>query len=253
MQFDRPLLEARLARRYKRFFADVELKDGTVVVSHCPNPGSMKNCRPDGARVWVSRNDDPRRKLRYTWELVEVERTLVCVNTARPNTVVAEALAAGHIPELAGYDSVRPEVAFGERSRVDFLLERDGDGGNNGEGEGESEGEGERERCWVEVKSVTLGLGHGISAFPDSVTARGTRHLRELMAMAAGGDRAVLLFCAGRADTRLVRPADDIDPVYGQTLREAAAAGVEILAYRCDISPTSITLANRVPVDLAAA
>lgn len=240
MQFDRPLLEARLARRYKRFFADVELEDGTVVVSHCPNPGSMKNCRPDGARVWVSRNDDPRRKLRYTWELVEVERTLVCVNTARPNTVVAEALAAGRIPELSGYDSVRPEVAYGERSRVDFLLERKGDGGNEGEGD----------RCWVEVKSVTLGIGRGISAFPDSVTARGTRHLRELMAMAAAGDRAVLLFCAGRADTRVVRPADDIDPLYGQTLREAASAGVEILAYRCDISPEGITLANRVPVDL---
>jgi sugar fermentation stimulation protein A len=233
MQFDRPLLEGQLARRYKRFFADVKLRNGQVVVSHCPNPGSMKNCRPDGARVWVSRNDDPRRKLRYTWELVEVERTLVCVNTARPNSVIAEALSAGRIPELAGYDSIRPEVAYGERSRVDFLLEA-----------------GDR-RCWVEVKSVTLGLGRGISAFPDSVTARGTRHLRELMAVAAAGDRAVLLFCAGRADTRVVRPADDIDPLYGQTLRQAAAAGVEILAYRCDISPEGISLANRVPVDLA--
>lgn len=236
MQFDTPLLEAQLVDRYKRFFADVKLENGEVVVSHCPNPGSMKNCRPEGARVWVSRNDDPRRKLRYTWELVEVDRTMICVNTARPNAVVAEALAAGRIPELAGYDRVRPEVRYGEASRIDFLLESTSERGT--------------ERCYVEVKSVTLGLGDGISAFPDSVTARGTRHLRELMQVAAAGHRAVMLFCAGRADTRRVCPADDIDPVYGRTLREAAAAGVELLAYRCDITPAGIWLRNRVDIDL---
>jgi sugar fermentation stimulation protein A len=233
MQFECDLLAGRLIDRYKRFFADVRLEGGEVVVTHCPNPGSMKNCRPADARVWVRRNDNPRRTLRYTWELVEVEDTFVCVNTSRNNLVVAEALAAGAIAELRGYDRVRSEVRYGERSRVDFLLSR-GD-----------------QHCYVEVKGVTLGVGQGVSAFPDSVTARGTRHLRELMAMVAAGHRAALLFCAARADTQQIRPADDIDPVYGETLRAAAAAGVEILGYRCDVSPAGIWLRSRVPVELA--
>ena len=227
------LVEGRLVDRYKRFFADVRLPDGRVVVTHCANPGSMRNCRPDGARVWVSESDDPRRKLRYTWELVEVDGTLVCVNTAFGNRVVAEALAADGIAELRGYQRVRREVKCGERSRVDFVL----DGGAS-------------PACWLEVKSVTLGVGDRVSAFPDSVTARGARHLRELAARARAGDRAVLLFCAKRADTRRVRPADEIDPAYGEALREAAAGGVEIYAYRCDVTTAGVWLSERVPVDL---
>jgi len=231
VQFGTPLLEGRLVDRYKRFFADVRLRNGHVVVSHCANPGSMRNCRPDGARVWISRSDDPRRKLRYTWELVEVEGALVCVNTAHANRVVAEAIEAGGVPELAGYDELRREVPVGD-SRLDLMLSR-GD-----------------ERCYVEVKSVTLGVGGGVSAFPDSVTARGARHLRELMALAGAGHRAVMLFSCGRSDTRAMRPADEIDPVYGATLREAAAAGVELLAYRCDIDTEGVWLRERVPVEL---
>ena len=232
MEFAGPLVEGRLVDRYKRFFADVELAGGEVVVSHCANPGSMRGCRPDGARVWVSQSDDPRRKLRYTWELVEVDGAMVCVNTNHANRVVAEAIEAGVVSELAGYDELRREVKLGD-SRLDLLLTR-GD-----------------ERCFVEVKSVTLGVGGGVSAFPDSVTARGARHLRELMAVAAAGERAVMLFCCGRDDTRVMRPADEIDPTYGRTLREAAAAGVELLAYRCAIDPSGMWLRERVPIELS--
>lgn len=227
-----PLTEGRLVRRYKRFLADVELAGGEVVVAHCPNPGSMKTCAPDGARVWLSRSDDPRRKLAYTWELVEAFGALVCVHTGRANDLVAEALAAGVVPELSGYETVRREVRCGTKSRIDFCLE-DGD-----------------RRCYVEVKNVTLDAGGGTSAFPDAVTARGTRHLAELEALVAGGDRAALLFCSTRADTERVRPADEIDPTYGQALRRAHAAGVEILAYRCEVSTAELRVAGRVPVDL---
>ena len=233
MEFDTPLTEARLISRYKRFLADIELPGGRVITAHCPNPGSMRTCAPDDARVWVWRSDNPRRKLQYTWELVEADGGMVVVNTARGNQVVAEALANQLIPELAGYDEVRREVAYGQRSRVDFLLTR-----------------GE-ELCYVEVKSVTLNAGGNVSAFPDSVTTRGTRHLQELMAMVDEGHRAVLLFCVGRDPTERVRPADEIDPTYGRTLRSAQAKGVEILAYKCAVTPRAITLGTRVPVDLA--
>lgn len=233
MEYAAPLLEGRLVSRYKRFFADVELPDGEVVVTHCPNPGSMRTCAPDRARVWISKSNNPKRKLAYTWELVEAFGGMVVVNTNLANRVVAEALDAGVIAELADYDEIKPEVRYGDSSRVDFLLTR-GD-----------------ERCWLEVKSVTLHAGGAVSAFPDSVTARGTRHLHELMNMVRTGDRAVMLFCVSRDPTEVVRPADDIDPVYGETLREAVAAGVELLAYRCDVSPTNVELLERIPVDLS--
>jgi sugar fermentation stimulation protein A len=236
MEFCPPLIEARLVRRYKRFLADIELASGQVILAHCPNPGAMRTCAPDRARVWVWKTANPKRKLAYTWELVEAEGALVCVNTARANSVIAEAIAAAAIPELAGYASLRPEVAVGQ-SRIDFQLA------------------GHRERagvCFVEVKNVTLHLGDRVGAFPDSVTTRGTRHLRELMAIAAGGDRAVLMFCVGRDPTDKVVPAAHIDPVYAETLREAAGSGVEVLAYACAISEREIRLAGRVPVDLDA-
>lgn len=233
MDFEQPLVEGRLVRRYKRFLADVTLPGGEEVVAHCANPGSMRTCMTEGGRVWLSKSDDPRRKLAYSWELAEVDGAMVCVNTAHANRVVAEALAAGVIAELRGFERVRPEVRYGERSRVDFLLET-----------------GDR-KCYVEVKSVTLRGGAGVGAFPDSVTARGTRHLEELMAMVAAGHRAVMLFCCNRSDARAMRPADEIDAAYGRTLRRAAAAGVELLAYRCDLSPRGIWMRERVPVDLA--
>lgn len=233
MRFDSQLTEGRLIRRYKRFLADIELPGGDVVVTHCPNPGSMITCAPDRARVWISKSNNPKRKLAYTWELVESAGAMVCVNTSRANDIVAEAIDAGIIEELTGYDTLRREVKYGENSRVDIVLERDDD-----------------DRCFVEVKSVTLSFGNRVSAFPDSVTVRGTKHLRELVRVVEGGDRAVLFFCCNRDDTEVVRPADDIDPVYGRTLRAAKAAGVELIAYRCDVSPTNIEMRERVPIEL---
>jgi len=227
-----PLIEGRLVDRYKRFLADVRLDDGRIVVAHCANPGSMRHCRPDDARVWLSRSNNPKRKLEYTWELVEVEDAVVCVNTAMANRVVDEALAANVVVELDGYETVRREVRFGDRSRVDFVLERPG------------------QRCFVEVKSATMGVGGGVTAFPDSVTERGARHLRELSTVVAEGHRGVLLFCAGRSDTKAVRPADEIDPAYGRALREARDAGVEVLAYACDIDTTGMWMRRSVPVEL---
>ena len=234
MRFEPPLVEGRLIRRYKRFLADVELHGGERVVVHCPNPGSMRTCMVEGGRVWLSRSDNPKRRLAHTWELAEVDGALVCVNTTRANELVAEALAAESIAELAGYTRVTREVRFGEHSRVDFVLERDA------------------LTCHVEVKSVTLDASSGVAAFPDSVSARGTRHLEELARLARAGRRAVLLFVGNRSDVRAVRPADEIDPLYGHTLRVAQAAGVEILAYASRLEPTGIRLHERVPVLLPA-
>jgi sugar fermentation stimulation protein A len=230
MLYERPLLEGRLLRRYKRFLSDIELPGVGEVVAHCPNPGSMATCAPEGARVWISESDRKSRKLRYTWELVEADDAMVMVHTGRANGIVAEGIEAGVVAELRGYDRMHREVKYGERSRVDFLLER-GDA-----------------RCFVEVKSATLGLGDRISAFPDAITARGKRHLEELIRVVEGGDRAMLLFCCNRDPSREVRPADHIDPAYGEALRRAADAGVEILAYRCDVSPDGVWLRARIPV-----
>jgi sugar fermentation stimulation protein A len=235
MVFERPLVEGRLRRRYKRFLADIELPEQGVVVAHCPNPGSMATCADEGGRVWVSESDNPGRKLRYTWELAEVGEAMVMIHTGRANAIAVEGIEAGVINELQGYERLRREVRCGERSRIDVLLER-GD-----------------ERCYVEIKSVTLGLGDQISAFPDAVTARGKRHLEELIRVVEAGDRGVLLFCCGRDPSREVRPADHIDPAYGQALRRAIAAGVEVLAYRCDVSPAGVWLRERLPLVISPA
>ncbi len=233
MQIVQPLLEGVFLKRYKRFFADVERPDGSVITAHCPNSGSMKGCAVPGARAWISDSQNPKRKLQHTLEILEIDGVKLCVNTQRPNALVEEAIRAGRIAELTGYESLRREVRYGEeRSRIDLLLERGS------------------ERCYVEVKNVTLDLGAGVASFPDSVTARGTKHLRELMTVVEAGDRAVLMFCASRTDTCVVEPADDIDPLYGKTLREAHAAGVEILAYGLEIQPPSLELCRPVEVRL---
>lgn len=232
MQFPE-LLTGRLVSRYKRFFADIELDSGDIITAHCANPGRMTTCAPDRARVWVSRSDNPARKLAYTWELVESNGAIVCVNTQRGNAIVDEALATRAISEVAHYGRIQREVRYGERSRVDFMLS-----GNDDE-----------ERCYLEVKSVTLDCGGGVSSFPDSVTERGRRHLEELMGVVDEGHRAVMLFCAQRSDARRVKPADDVDPAYGHALRRARGHGVEILAYRCDVSPESMVVRERIPVD----
>ena len=232
MQYEPPLIPGRLLRRYKRFLADVEM-EGRVETVHCANPGSMMGLAAPGARVWLSRRANPTRKLPLTWELVEARGSLVGVNTAHANRLADEALALNRIPELAGYDLRRREVACGEASRIDFLLSGPG-----------------RPPCYVEVKSVTLSRG-AAAEFPDAVTARGARHLKELMALQREGARSVMLFLAQRGDCRQFEVAGDIDPAYGAALTAARAAGVEILAYGCRVSPEAIELAD--PLSLPAA
>ncbi|HET9653343.1 MAG TPA: DNA/RNA nuclease SfsA [Usitatibacter sp.] len=231
MRYARELVEGRLIRRYKRFLADIQLPAG-VITAACPNTGSMMGCCEPGSRVWLSESDSVTRKYRHTWELVEVDDVLVGINTGLPNALVAEAIGDGTIRELAGYGSMRREVLFGEeRSRVDLLLEGEG-----------------REPCYVEVKNVTAAASAGVALFPDCVSERGSKHLRELMRLKARGARPVQLYCVQRGDVREVRPADGIDFEYGRTLREAIAAGVEVLAYRAEVTPGEIRLAERIPV-----
>jgi sugar fermentation stimulation protein A len=234
MKFDRPLAEGILKRRYKRFLADVDLTDGGGVTAHCPNTGSMMGCAEPGSTVWLSRSSKPGRKYPYTWELVQVgERVAVGINTGLSNHLVREALESGVIAELDGYARIRREVRFGEEnSRVDLLLD----------------GHGKRPRCYLEVKNVTAAVNGGVALFPDAVSVRGSRHLRELIRVVESGARAALCFCVQRGDVGEVRPADDIDPDYGRVLRQAIDSGVEVLAYRARVSPREIRLHQRVPV-----
>lgn len=222
-----------LLRRYKRFLADVELPDGQVVTAHCGNPGRMTSCAEPGWTVWLSHHDNPKRKLKWSWELSQTpEGTRVLVNTSRPNHVVHEALQAGLVPELAGYQELRTEVRYGaERSRIDLLLQ-----------------DPDRPDCYVEVKSVTLRVGPELGAFPDAVSARGTKHLRELSAMVAQGHRAVLFFLVGRADVSAVRAAHEIDPVYAAALADAMSSGVEVIAYQLAFQEQGLNLGPRCQV-----
>ncbi len=230
--FDRPLLAGRLVQRYKRFLADVLLDDGRELTLHCPNTGSMKNCGEPGSRVWVDLHHRPGRKLPGTWELVETAPgELACVHSARANAVIAAALAKGLIGPLAAYPQIRREVCLNPGgSRFDFLL-----GGAQGS-------------CVVEVKSVTLALGEGEGAFPDAVSVRGQKHLRELTELAQAGQPACLLFCVMHSGIDRVRPADEIDPLYGQLLREARAAGVLVLAWSVRPTPQGLEVAGELPV-----
>ncbi len=235
MRFVTPLEEARLIRRYKRFLADVVTVDGEGFCIHCPNTGSMLNCMAEGGRVWFHRTQDPKRKLPGTWELSETPQgRLACVNTARANPLVEEALLHGAIPELAGFTALKREVPYGvENSRVDFRLDYP------------------TGPAFVEVKSVTLGFdGSPIAAFPDAQTVRGARHLRELAALARQGVRAVQLYCVNLSGIEAVRPAEEVDPLYAAALREAVAAGVEVLAYGAELSPEEIRLVRRLEVVL---
>ena len=233
MRFDPPLEEGRLLRRYKRFLADIETAGGEQLTIHCPNTGSMLNCMSEGCRVWFSRSQDPRRKLPGTWELGETPHgRLACINTARANALVEEALRGGVITELTGFTGLRREVRFGEEnSRADFRLEF-----TSGP-------------AWIEVKSVTLGFADStVAAFPDARTERGARHLRELAAQARAGVRAVQLYCVNLSGIEAVRAAQEIDPAYAAGLREAREAGVEVLAYGAEIPPEAIRLVRRLEV-----
>lgn len=226
------LVEGRLVRRYKRFLADVRLVDGTEVVAHCPNTGSMKNCAEPGSRVWLQDVNSPKRKLRYRWELVEVAgRYLACINTGRANALVREAIMANRIEALRGYSRIQSERPYGaEGSRIDLLLSEPG-----------------LPDCFVEVKNVTLLVGDGLGTFPDAVTSRGRKHLRELMAVVAAGERGVLFFNVAHSGIRRVEPAWDIDPHYAETLVEAVEAGVEVLAYGVKITRGQLNLSRLLP------
>lgn len=233
MRFDPPLEEGRLLRRYKRFLADIETAGGEQLTIHCPNTGSMLNCMSEGCRVWFSRSQDPKRKLPGTWELGKTPHgRLACINTVRANALVEEALRGGVITELIGFTGLRREVRFGEEnSRADFRLEF-----TSGP-------------AWIEVKSVTLGFADStVAAFPDARTERGARHLRELAAQARAGVRAVQLYCVNLSGIEAVRAAQEIDPAYAAGLREARAAGVEVLAYGAEITPEAIRLVRRLEV-----
>ena len=229
MQFPQPLVRGRLVQRYKRFFADVVLESGEETTAHCPNPGAMLGLNVPGMGVWLSKSDDPKRKLAHTLEMVEADGGLVGVNTMNPNRLVAEALADGVIAEVAGYESVRREVKYGANSRVDFLLESPG-----------------KPPVWLEVKNCHFRREGPLAEFPDCVAARSTKHLRELAAMAANGDRAVVLFAIQRADCETFAAAADKDPDFARTLLEVADAGVEVLPYVCEMATSGVRLARRI-------
>ncbi len=225
------LIPGTLIRRYKRFLADVRLADGTEVTAHCPNSGSMTACCEPGRPVYLSHHDTPRRKLKYTWELIDMGTSLVGVNTQVPNRLVAESIRAGRVAELTGYPDVQREVTIAPGARIDMALRN----GNR--------------TCLVEVKNCTLVEG-GRARFPDAVTDRGRKHLTELMEQVARGRRCVMFFLIQRMDARRFEPADDIDPAYGRALREAVAAGVEAMAYDVRIDTEAIALNRRLTVSL---
>jgi len=230
MKFTTPLIPATLVRRYKRFLADCLLPDGQEITAHCANPGSMMGLAEPGMRVWLEPNDDPKRKLDYGWRLVEHENGhFTGVDTSVPNRALRTSLEAGEVAELFDYKSVRPEVKYGENSRIDFLLTQSG-----------------LPDCYVEVKSVTLMRQPRLAEFPDSVTKRGTKHLGELTNMVQQGHRAVMLYLVQRTDCDRFQLAADIDPTYANAFAEAQSAGVEKLIYTTNISPLEITLGKAI-------
>lgn len=225
MNFASPLERGTLLNRYKRFFADVRLDDGSLVTAHCPNPGAMLGLKTPGMPVWLSRSADPKRKLATTLELVDNGMGLVGVNTMNPNKLAAEAIATGAIPELADYATLRREVAYDGDSRIDILLESP-----------------DRERCWVEVKNSHFLRTPGLAEFPDCNTVRGVKHLKALERRVEAGERAVMLFVVQATNVDEFDTADDIDKAYGPALREAAGKGVEVLVVGCALSPTEIVV-----------
>lgn len=234
MRFQTPLVPARLIRRYKRFLADMVIEaDGRQITAHCPNPGAMIGLAEPGARCWLEPNNDPRRKLDHAWRLVELPGGhLAGIDTMVPNRVVAEALQAKAIAPLAQYTAFRPEVRYGARSRVDFLLTAPG-----------------LPDAWVEVKNVHLRRAGDWAEFPDCVTSRGARHLGDLAARVAAGDRAVMIYLVQRTDCARLRIAADLDPGYARAFDTARAAGVEMLALTTAISQDGVEARGLIAVD----
>lgn len=235
MKFAHPLVPGILIQRYKRFLADVRIADGVTVTASCPNTGSMLGLTAPGSKVWLSESDSPTRKYRHTWEMIEdhfMGPSLVGINSGRPNALVTEAILDGTIKELSGYSMLRREVKYGLNSRVDMLLS----------------GGGNHRDCYVEVKNVHLMRDRGVAEFPDSKTERGAKHLRELASMVAEGHRAVMVFLVQRSDAERFKIAGDIDPAYAAAFQVAAASGVEMLCYRCELSPTEIAVEKRIEI-----
>ncbi len=235
MRFQTPLVRGQLLRRYKRFLADVVLDSGETVTATCPNTGSMIGLTAPGSVVWLSESDSKTRKYRHTWEMIEADLgagpSLVGINTNRPNALVAEAITAARVPGLVDYPGLRREVKYGVNSRIDLLLECQSRG-----------------LCYVEIKNVHMMRTLGHAEFPDSVTERGTKHLGELANMVAEGHRAVMMFLIQRADAQQFSLARDVDPTYGKAFDAAQAAGVEMMAYSCRLSPEEIVLDQQVPI-----
>jgi sugar fermentation stimulation protein A len=239
LRFPSQLIEGRLIKRYKRFLSDIELLTGEKVTAHCANPGSMLGLAEPGSRVWLSKSDNPKRKLAFSWELIEVDLgrgpALVGINTSSPNGAVAAAIERGLIPELSGYACMRREVRYGAKSRIDILLE------------GEA-----RPPCYVEVKNVHLMREAGLAEFPDSVTARGAKHLGELTAMVTAGARAVMVYFVQRGDAEAFALAGDIDPAYAAAFEAATASGVEALAIASSVSLSGLGRPTPIPVRMRA-
>ena len=236
MQLPSPLLRGTLVRRYKRFLADVTLENGEEITAHVANSGSMLGLKEPGMEVWLSESDNPKRKLKYSWELVRDGDGLVGINTMHPNKIVAEAITAGNIGELTGYSGLRREVRYGKNSRIDILLTDDG-----------------HLDCYVEIKSVTLKRGGKDSdraEFPDAVTARGTKHLGELSDMVAAGSRAVMFYLVQREDCKIFSIASDIDTAYADALAKAIKQGVEVICYACRLTPDAIVIDHPMPTEL---
>ena len=231
MILQEPLFHGTLIRRYQRFLADVELDDGSLVTAHTPNTGSMQGCARPGSRVVLSKSGNPGRKYPHSWELVHADGVWIGINTMLPNRLAMEGIENGTVAELSGYEQIRAEVPYGSGSRIDLLLS------------------GARGKCYVELKNVTL-VQEGRALFPDAVSTRGQKHLMELMEVVRQGHRAVNLFIVQREDGESLSPADHIDPAYGALLREAAQAGVELLAYSATVTGNEVRLARRPPVRL---
>lgn len=230
MKFEKKLVHGTLIKRYKRFLADITLDDGTEVVAHCTNSGSMKSCLEDGAEVFLTPVNDPTRKTKFTWEMIKINGDWVGIHTGNPNKLAFEAISEGTIPELQGYTTVRREVKFGD-SRFDVYAEN------------------ENEKCFVEVKNVSMKEGR-YALFPDSVTTRGQKHLKTLMEVKLQGIRAVMLYVIQRSDVDIFAPAKAIDPNYSKLLNEAFSAGVEIIPMQVKVSPTSIEFVKKLPFEL---
>jgi len=225
------LLKGTLIKRYKRFIADIKLTSGHVVTALCPNTGSMRSCSEPGRTVYLSRHNRPERKLKYTWELIEMPTSLVGVNTGIPNKLVKESIENKIIKELSDFENIRTEIKYGENSRIDILLEN-----NN-------------KKTFIEVKNCTL-MEKDICYFPDAVTSRGLKHLLELQREARAGNRAVMFYLIQRMDVTLFKPASHIDPSYSEELKKAYRNDVEILVYDVNIDTKGIAINRPVPFKL---